>query len=91
MSAATPTATSSSRRINQRGSSVILFTMLSILLLIPLLGLAVDASVMYLMKAKLSSAVDAAAIATARSLNLSTSPTQQGPAEIVGKTFFYAN
>lgn len=78
-------------RKNQRGQTVVIFTMLCTLLLIPLAGLAIDASVVYLMKAKLSSAVDAAALATARSLNLTAAPNQQDPAITMGINYFAAN
>ncbi len=65
--------------------------MLCTLLLIPVAGLAIDASVVYLMKAKLSAAVDAAALATARSLNLDSTPNNQTPATNTGQYYFSAN
>lgn len=70
---------------------MVLFTMLCTLLLIPLAGLAIDASVVYLMKAKLSAAVDSAAIATARSLNLDATASNQTPATNTGGYYFAAN
>ncbi len=70
---------------------MVIFTMLCTLLLIPVAGLAIDASVVYLMKAKLSAAVDAAALATARSLNLTAAPNQQNPAIAMGMSYFAAN
>ncbi len=82
------TAAIRARRRNQQGATAILFTMLSSLLLIPVAGLAIDGAVLYLMKAKLSAAVDATALATARSLSVSTS---YAPAIATGKSYFAAN
>jgi Flp pilus assembly protein TadG len=55
-------------------------------------GLAVDATVLFMVRAKLSSAVDAAALAGARSVNLgSTQDQAQTSAYTAADTFFVAN
>lgn len=66
--------------------------MLCTLLLIPIAGLGIDGAIMYLMKSKLSAAVDAAALATARGLNAGQTLTaQENAATSTGTTYFYAN
>ena len=52
----------------ERGAAL-LFTATSFIVLIPVVGLAIDASFLYAVRAKLSSAVDASALAAGRSLN----------------------
>jgi len=55
-------------------------------------GLAVDASVLYVLKARLSTAADAAAIAAARSLNVGlTLADQEATARARAQAFFNAN
>ena len=77
---------------SERGSALILFTFLCGLLVIPLIGLAIDGSVLYWTKAKLSSAVDAAALAAARSLTLDASgAAQQSAAQVVATNYLNAN
>ena len=56
----------SAPRNAERGAALIIFTFLVALVLIPLIGLAIDGSVLYWTKAKLSAAVDAAALAIGR-------------------------
>lgn len=88
----TETAATPSPKKNQRGATVIIFTMMCSLLLIPIAGLAIDGAVIYLMKAKLSAAVDAAALATARGLSVGTSLAAQTSAAIAtGQSYFAAN
>lgn len=83
---------SSARRQKQAGQTILIFTMLCTLLLIPIAGLAVDGAIVYLMKAKLSSAVDAAALATARGLNAGqTLSAQENAATQTGTNYFAAN
>ena len=48
----------------------ILLTGVLLVLIIPIVGLAIDAGVLYALKSKLVLATDAAALAAARSLNL---------------------
>lgn len=54
----------------ESGSIMVMFTMMMPFTLIPLVGTAVDGSILYSVKAKLQAAVDGAAIAAASSLNL---------------------
>jgi Flp pilus assembly protein TadG len=54
------------RKAHERGSSLILFTLITMLVLIPMIGLAVDGATLFWAKAKLSAAVDAAALAAGR-------------------------
>jgi Flp pilus assembly protein TadG len=70
-------------------------TMLSLMVavvLLPLVGLAVDGSILYLVQAKLSAAVDAAALAAARSLSVGLDITSQtASATATAQSFFSAN
>ncbi len=60
--------------------------------IMPMLGVAIDASFLYTVKAKLSAAVDAAALAGARSLNLGMDMgSQRANAEATATKFFNAN
>jgi Flp pilus assembly protein TadG len=70
-------------RSAERGATLILFTMLTAMVMIPMIGLAIDGSVLYWTKAKLSSAVDAAALAVGRDLSGNSTTTAQ--------TYVYAN
>ncbi len=67
--------------------SAILLTVLTVFC-----GLAVDATILFLVRAKLSSAVDAAALSGARSVNLGTDVnTANTSATSAAKSFFLAN
>jgi Flp pilus assembly protein TadG len=75
----------------ERGIAVML-TALLLVFTIPVVGLAIDAGLLYLVRSKLSSACDAAALATARNLNLGmTLPAQMANAQARGVAFFNAN
>jgi Flp pilus assembly protein TadG len=64
----------------------------SILLVIPIVGLAIDASFLYMVKARLSAAADAAALAAARNLNVGISMAdQEVSARNRATAFFNAN
>jgi Flp pilus assembly protein TadG len=67
----------------ERGVSVMIFTLVSVLVVIPLMGLAIDGSIGFWVKAKLSAALDAAALAAGRS------PTAN--ATTVVQEYVYAN
>jgi len=69
----------------RRGSILILFTLLLPTLLVPLAGLGVDATMCYIVQAKLGSAVDGSALGAGRLLG-----TSADPAEIAGE-FLTAN
>ncbi len=76
---------------NRRGFVILVYT-LSVALIILVLGLAVDAGVLYLIKNRLQAASDAGALAAARSLNLSLNPAQQdSDAQTAATNFFHAN
>jgi Flp pilus assembly protein TadG len=70
----------------------IIITSLMLTFVIPVVGLAIDAGVLYSVKAKLQSAVDAAAMAAARSLsNGLTISEQETSAQNRATAFFNAN
>ncbi len=60
----------------RRGSAIILFTTMVPALLVPLVGLAIDASMLYIVQAKLSSAVDGAALGAGRLLGTNANTTE---------------
>jgi Flp pilus assembly protein TadG len=61
----------------QRGASLILFTFVAVLVVIPVIGLAIDGSTEFWIKAKLSAAVDAAALAAGRNPTANATTTVQ--------------
>src|ERR1022692_2324530 len=61
---------SSDKRRGRRGIVVIMLSLMVAVVMLPLVGLAIDGSILYLVQAKLSAAVDAAALAAARSLSV---------------------
>ncbi len=79
-------------KASERGATLLLVTFVSAFLLIPIVGTCIDGAVLYLVKAKLSAAVDAAALATARSLNVGqTVKEQEANAQYLGAQYFTAN
>ena len=75
----------------QRGIAIIT-TAVSLTLLIPILGLGVDAAMLWAARTKLNSACDAAALATARNLGVGANlPDQIAYATARGEAFFQAN
>jgi len=86
------TRTFSSRRRNQRGVVTLLYTLMMLFIIIPMVGLAIDAGIIYTIKGKLQASVDGASLAAARSLNLNQSVTQQnGPTTTFAISVFHAN
>ena len=80
-----------SKRKNQKGMAVIM-TALTMLVSIPLVGLAVDVAVLYMIRGKLYQAVDAAALAGARALAQGATPgAQTSAAQAAATKFFNAN
>jgi hypothetical protein len=76
----------------ERGAMLLLFTMMVVLVVIPMVGLGIDASIVFWAKAKLSAAVDAAALAAGRSINLEqTTAANKVPVIIVGTAWFWSN
>lgn len=85
------TARHAGRNGKRRGVALILTT-LTLLVFGPMVGLAVDVGILYLLKAKLSQAVDAACLAGARSLARgATLESQQANAIGVAEKFFRVN
>lgn len=66
-------------RIRRRaqGGMIMLLFVLSLIALIPMVGLAVDAVMLYVVRTRLQSAVDAAALAAGRALNVNQPLSQQ--------------
>src|SRR5512145_2072869 len=56
---------------------IVLLTAITVLIMMPVAGLAIDAAILYAVKARLQSAADAAAIAAARSLNVGMTLSEQ--------------
>jgi len=84
--------TGSRSRANQKGIVVIIMSMMLMTVLIPMVGLAIDATTLFLIRGKLSSAVDAAALAGARSLSSGLDlASQTVSAQTTARTFFDAN
>ena len=83
---------SSDRRRGRRGIAVITMSLLMAVVVLPLVGLAIDGSILYLVQAKLSAAVDAAALAAARSLSVGVDlSSQTASATATAQSFFSAN
>ncbi len=78
-------------RKRENGISLIL-AVASLVFLIPMIGLAVDAGLLYVARARLQGAVDGASLAAARSLNLGQSTyAQTASAKQNAVNWFYAN
>lgn len=73
------------KRSRQTGSTMLLFTTMLALVLVPLVGLAIDGTMCYIVQAKLSAAADGAALGAGRLLG-----TNANPQEIAGE-FVRAN
>src|ERR1035437_9598543 len=58
----------------KRGSTLVLFTLMLPTLLIPLMGLGIDATMLYIVQAKLSAATDGAALGAGRLLGTLAKP-----------------
>jgi Flp pilus assembly protein TadG len=80
------------RKRGERGATMVLFTMLIALVIVPFVGLAIDGSIAFWARAKLSAAVDAAALAAGRSINMTQDlAANQTPVIAVGQAWFLAN
>jgi Flp pilus assembly protein TadG len=85
-------ASGSRNRSRQAGSVMVMFTLLLPFVLIPLVGLAIDTTMMYSVKAKLQAAVDGGAIAAAQSLKSGINfAAQKTTAEKTADQFIKAN
>ena len=76
------------RRKNEQGIAI-LTTALLLGVVLPGVGLAIDAGVLYVVKSQMTAASDAAALAAARSLNLGQSVTEQNTIAISRARSFY--
>ncbi len=87
-----PRIASDRRRRRQGGNILIMFTMMLPFVLIPIVGLAIDATMLYTVKAKLQAAVDGGAIAAAQALSSGlTFSVQQAAAQKSADEFLKAN
>lgn len=85
-----PRAIPDARR--ERGAALILLTLMVATVLIPIVGLAIDGTILFFVKTKLSASVDAAALAGARSLSTGLDlPSQTAAAQATIQSFFSAN
>ena len=79
------------RRSRSKGVSLIL-TVALLCVIVPIVGLGIDVSLLYAVKAKLQAAVDAAALSGARSLNRGMDlASQSANAQATATNFFNAN
>lgn len=82
---------SAARRGRRRGFAIILTAMM-LTFLVPMVGLVIDVGLMYSIRARLSAACDAAALAAARSLAVGiTLADQEATAKARAAAFFRAN
>lgn len=78
--------------VRRRKGVAIIMTAIMLTFIVPLVGLAIDAGIMYAVRARLQGAADAAALASARTLNLGqTLAEQQAGAVDRAKRYFKAN
>lgn len=81
-----------SNRKRERGFVTLIWTCMMLFIIMPVVGLAIDAGVMYVIKSKLQTAVDGAALGAARSLSRGIDiPSQQTSATDTAKRYFHAN
>ncbi|MFN7997531.1 MAG: vWA domain-containing protein, partial [Bryobacteraceae bacterium] len=86
------TQSSKQGRRGRRGVVVVMLSLMVAVVLLPMVGLAIDGCVLYIIKAKLTQAVDAAALAGARSLSVGLDLTSQSAsATSTAQNFFSAN
>jgi Flp pilus assembly protein TadG len=80
------------RRKRERGFVTLIWTCMMLFIIIPVVGLAIDAGVMYTIKSKLQTATDGAALGAARSLSRGPDiPSQQTAATDTAKRYYHAN
>ena len=79
------------RTLKERGISLI-FTAMTLVFIVPMVGLAIDAGILYTVKGKLQMAVDAASLAAARALSRGNDDTsQQNNATAVAQEYVLLN
>jgi Flp pilus assembly protein TadG len=77
---------------SRRGAALVLLTTMVATVLIPMVGLAIDGAILFLIKVKFTAATDAAALAGARSLSSGMDlVSQKANAEATANHFFAAN
>ena len=77
---------------SQHGAAIVVFSLLTVTVIVPMVGLAIDGGILYMLQAKLSQACDAAALAGGRNLNTGVdTTTQTANAEATMTAFFNAN
>jgi len=80
------------RKNGEKGASLFVTVAALVWIVIPMLGLFVDLGILYSVKARLQAAVDGAALAAARALNLGqTTAAQATSAQQNAVNWFYAN
>jgi Flp pilus assembly protein TadG len=83
--------TNKAKTLNERGISMI-FTAMTLVFIVPMVGLAIDAGILYTVKGKLQMAVDAASLAAARALSRGNDDTtQQSNARAVAQEYVLLN
>ena len=83
---------SQERKRSQSGVAIVVFSLLVTTVIIPMVALAIDGGILYLLHAKVSQACDAAALAGGRDLNNgNTTAAQTTSAEATMTAFFNAN
>ena len=79
-------------RKRSEGGFTLILGMLSLMFIIPVMGLAIDVGFLFISKSKLQAAVDGASLAAARSLNVGeTTASQATTAQNNAVNWFYAN
>jgi hypothetical protein len=77
---------------DERGFVLLLYSLMMLFIIIPMVGLAIDAGVLYTIKAKLQTATDGASQGAARSLNRGQDITsQQAAATDTAIRYYHAN
>lgn len=80
------------RNSNPRRGIGLVTVGVAMLVLVPMIGLGVDGSSLYIVRARLSQAVDAAVLAGAQSLNVGENiSSQTASATAFATKYFYAN
>src|SRR5262249_7328845 len=80
------------RKVNSQRGVALVATGLALIVIVPAIGLGVEGSLLYLVRSRMTQAVDAAALAGARSFNSRATLSQQRASVIATATkYFYAN
>lgn len=83
---------SNPQRKDERGTTIVLYTLALSFVILPMIGLAIDGGVSYLARTRLNSAVDAAVLAGGRSLSVGLDfNSQKANAEEIAQQYFRAN